>query len=134
LSLGSSDKIAPHLSQLAPTWVQSLLRVMVTEEKTDAMWGFNLAILKNPQAMETCLLDYFNMIAGLMIDSNGERSTAPPTFLKDKEPTQSFQQVIATYRAMIPDFNAFLANLPGDSPELFNKLDGYINEALLNHT
>jgi len=91
LSLGNADKIAPHLSQLAPQWVQSIARVMMTEEKSDAMWGFNLAVLKNPQAMEACLLDYFNVIA--MTRTADEQTNAPPAFLSNKAATLSFQQV-----------------------------------------
>jgi hypothetical protein len=91
LSLHNSDKIALHLADLAPHWVRSMSHVMMTEEKSDAMWGFNLAILKNPAAMETALLDYLNVIA--MTGSSEDGQSAPPQYLENKAATQSFQQV-----------------------------------------
>jgi hypothetical protein len=91
LSLHNSEKIAQHLAELAPPWVRSMSHVMMTEEKSDAMWGFNLAILKNPQAMETSLLDYLNVIA--MTGRSDDQQSAPPQYLENKAATQSFQQV-----------------------------------------
>jgi hypothetical protein len=91
LSLHNSDKIAEHLAALAPPWVSSMSHVLMTEEKMDAMWGFNLAVLKNPQAMETSLLDYLNVIA--LTASSEDGQTAPPHFVTNKAAAVSFQQV-----------------------------------------
>jgi hypothetical protein len=145
LSLHNSDKIAQHLADLAPPWVRSMSHVMMTEEKSDAMWGFNLAILKNPQAMETSLLDYLNVIA--MTGRSEDQQSAPPQYLENKAATQSFQQVsassalywisclifieqvIATYRSMIPTFDAFIANLPPENLALFKHVESLVNDA-----
>jgi hypothetical protein len=91
LSLHNSEKISQHLADLAPPWVKSMSHVMMTEEKSDAMWGFNLAVLKNPQAMETSLLDYLNVIALTVRSEDGQ--SAPPSYLENKEAALSFQQV-----------------------------------------
>lgn len=127
LSLHNSDKIAAHLADLAPPWVRSMSHVMMTEEKSDAMWGFNLAVLKNPQAMETSLLDYLNVIA--LTAKSEDQQSAPPQYLSDKAATLSFQQVIATYRSMIPTFDAFIGNLPPENLVLFQRVEALVNAA-----
>jgi len=100
---------------------------MMTEEKSDAMWGFNLAVLKNPQAMETSLLDYLNVIA--LTAKSEDQQSAPPQYLSDKAATLSFQQVIATYRSMIPTFDAFIGNLPPENLVLFQRVEALVNAA-----
>jgi len=112
LGIGCSEKIAPHLATIALPWLSAMSRVQWTEEKSHAFWGFNLTVLRNPQAMEKCLLEYFNEIATMVTTASAEPAVA-----------QSFQQVITQYRSLIPDFDAFLQHLPSDRRVAFQQTE-----------
>ena len=63
LGLGSSQVLAAHLNEFAKIFLQIIKHIDDTDEKGHAFLGFNLAIEKNPQAMEECLLEYFQATA-----------------------------------------------------------------------
>ncbi|KAJ4360082.1 uncharacterized protein N0V89_000641 [Didymosphaeria variabile] len=118
LGLGCSQFLAPHLAQIAPPFIRSIENVMWTDEKGHALTGFMQIVLANPGAMEQSLLQFFNEM------SKAERSlfngpTPGHTALWD-----TFQKVIETYKAMIPDFDAFLAGLPAQHRQKFRDLYG----------
>ncbi|KAK7187949.1 hypothetical protein DPSP01_003162 [Paraphaeosphaeria sporulosa] len=118
LGLGCSQFLAPHLAQIAPPFIRAIENVMWTDEKGHALTGFMQIVLENPGAMEQSLLQFFNEM------SKAERSlfngpTPGHTALWD-----TFQKVIETYKAMIPDFDAFLAGLPGQHRQKFRDLYG----------
>ena len=54
-----SDVIAPHLAESAQSFLRIMRPIDDSDEKTGAIYGFNLTVQKNPRAMEACLLDYF---------------------------------------------------------------------------
>ena len=54
-----SDVVAPHLGEFAQSFLTIMRPIDDSDEKTGAIYGFNLTVQKNPRAMETCLLDYF---------------------------------------------------------------------------
>ena len=54
-----SDVVAPHLGEFAQSFLKIMRPIDDSDEKTGAIYGFNLTVQKNPRAMETCLLDYF---------------------------------------------------------------------------
>jgi transportin-1 len=85
LGIGCPEKLAPHLAQIAPAWLQAIARVDWTEEKIHAYWGFNKTILCNPQAMEKSLVVYFAEISTV--------GAVPATALLLPEARQSFEQV-----------------------------------------
>ncbi|KAF2396448.1 ARM repeat-containing protein [Trichodelitschia bisporula] len=104
LGTACPDKFAPHLEMIAPPWIRAISRVGWTDEKAHAMLGFNKVVMLNPQAMEKCLLEFFNEI-----------SLAPTEFLRlGQDRVVSFNQLFVQYKNMIPDFEAFLHNLPAD--------------------
>ncbi|KAE9979019.1 hypothetical protein EG327_007180 [Venturia inaequalis] len=121
LGIGCPEKLAPHLSVFALPWLQAMSRVQWTEEKANAFWGFNLTVLKNPPAMEKCLLDYFNETATISSTSllSGDNNMS--------KVKTSFQQVIAQYRSMIPTFDQFLHQLPEDRYTQFAALELFLN-------
>ena len=63
LGLGSSQVLAAHLNEFAKLFLQIIEHIDDTDEKGHAFLGLNLAIEKNPQAMENCLLEYFQATA-----------------------------------------------------------------------
>ncbi|KAJ5774938.1 Armadillo-like helical [Penicillium paradoxum] len=99
-----ADQIAPHLSECSSAFLKSMEKIDFTREKASAFLGFNQVVMKNPQAMESSLLDYFQAIA-----------TFPARSLAQEEYRDiqvSFQQVLQGYKNLIPDFNNFLSQLP----------------------
>jgi transportin-1 len=85
LGIGCPEKLAPHLEQISPTWLSAISRVMWTEEKVHAFWGFNKTILCNPQAMEKSLVIYFAEISTV--------ADMASTALAKPEIRSSFEQV-----------------------------------------
>ena len=63
LGICCSDQLAPHLGEYAGVFLKSMSRIDFTREKASAFLGFNQVVMKNPQAMETCLVQYFQAIA-----------------------------------------------------------------------
>ena len=58
-----SDGLAPLLGEYAGPFLKSTANIDFSPEKSSAFLGFNQVVVKNPQAMESCLGDYFQAIA-----------------------------------------------------------------------
>ncbi|KAJ5488269.1 Armadillo-like helical [Penicillium expansum] len=99
-----ADQIAPHLSECSGPFLKSMDKIDFTREKASAFLGFNQVVMKNPHAMESSLLDYFQAIA-----SFPARSLAQEEY---RDIQVSFQQVLQGYKTLIPDFSNFLGQLP----------------------
>lgn len=85
LGMGCSQQLAPRLQEFAELFLRSMAKVDFTHEKVSAFLGFNRIVMRNPQAMESCLGDFFQTIA-----------TFPSKTLELEEYQdlkQSFQQV-----------------------------------------
>lgn len=63
LGICCPDSLAPHLQEFASSFLKSMSKIDFTREKASAFLGFNNMVMKNPQAMEACLGDYFQSIA-----------------------------------------------------------------------
>ncbi|KAJ9204689.1 hypothetical protein DTO166G4_6939 [Paecilomyces variotii] len=104
LGVCCSDQLAPHLAEYADVFLKSMAKIDFTREKASAFLGFNQVVMKNPQAMEACLADYFQAIAMFPSKSLGQ---------EDYHDIQSsFQQVLQGYKDMIPNFDSYLSQLP----------------------
>ncbi|KAI4135898.1 MAG: hypothetical protein LQ347_000282 [Umbilicaria vellea] len=101
LGVGCSQELATHLAEFAKPFLQIMEPIDNTDEKGQAFLGFNCTVERNPQAMGDCLLDYFKAIAAY--DKRAIREESVYT---------SFQRVLAGYKALIPDFDAFVSQLP----------------------
>ena len=86
LGLDCSDVLAKHLSEFAKSFLSKMEPLDQTDEKNHALLGLNRAILKNPQGMEDCLLEYFQAIAVFNLE------TFPV-----KDLTETFQLVRQTH-------------------------------------
>ncbi|KAJ5089277.1 hypothetical protein N7532_007961 [Penicillium argentinense] len=104
LGLCCADLMAPHLSEYASPFLKSMNKIDFTREKASAFMGFNAVVMKNPQAMESSLADYFQSIA-----SFPSKSLAQEEY---RDIQTSFQQVLQGYKNMIPNFDSFLSQLP----------------------
>ncbi|KAK4504967.1 hypothetical protein PRZ48_002930 [Zasmidium cellare] len=105
LGIGCHKQLAPHLANFAPPFLQSMQKVGWTDEKGHAYKGFVNVVLDNPQALESCLIDFLT-----------EMANAPGVFLtgmQDDGPLHGFERVLAQYKQMIGDnFDNYLHNLP----------------------
>ncbi|OKL63621.1 hypothetical protein UA08_01019 [Talaromyces atroroseus] len=104
LGISKSELLAPHLQQFAQEFIKSMSKVDFSREKATAFLGFNRVVMHNPQAMESCLADYFTII-----------STFPQKSLSHddyRDLQRSFQQVLKGYQELIPGFDSFLSQLP----------------------
>lgn len=63
LGLCCPDQLAPRLGEYAESFLKSMAKIDSTREKASAFLGFNQVVMKNPQAMEASLADYFQSIA-----------------------------------------------------------------------
>lgn len=63
LGLANADLVAPHLSNFAEEFLDTMDDVDSSEEKATALRGFTEIVARNPQAMENVLLHYFSTIA-----------------------------------------------------------------------
>ncbi|KAJ9667219.1 hypothetical protein H2201_002740 [Coniosporium apollinis] len=114
LGVGNAQALAPHLATFGPPFVRAIRPVQWTDEKGQALMGFTKIVLCNPPAMEQCLLEFFLEIA-----------SAPKGFLQSpnqESPVECFQQVLAVYKSMIPQFDAFLHHLPPDKEEALRQI------------
>lgn len=85
LGICSPDEMAPRLGEYANSFLKSMSKIDFSREKASAFLGFNNVVMKNPQAMESSLADYFQAIASF-----------PPKSLSQEEYRdiqRSFQQV-----------------------------------------
>ncbi|THY88630.1 ARM repeat-containing protein [Aureobasidium pullulans] len=106
MGLGNDQKIAPHLAQFAPAFLNVMQSVEWTDEKLDAFRGFVQIVLDNPQALEQCLLAFFSAIASVPADSR-----KLPVSLNER-PFEGFHKALMAYKNMIPDFDGFISHLP----------------------
>ncbi|PLB33468.1 putative importin beta-2 subunit [Aspergillus candidus] len=104
LGICCSDQLAPHLGEYAGVFLKSMSRIDFTREKASAFLGFNQVVMKNPQAMEACLVQYFQAIASFPAKTISQEDY--------RDIQSSFQQVLQGYKNMIPDFDSFLSQLP----------------------
>jgi transportin-1 len=58
-----SDQLASRLAEYAGSFLKSMNKIEFTREKASAFLGFNHVVMKNPQALESCLGEYFQAIA-----------------------------------------------------------------------
>ena len=63
LGIGCAPQLAPHLATFAPPFLKAMRKIDWTDEKGHALQGFVQIVLINPQAMESCLLEFFNELA-----------------------------------------------------------------------
>lgn len=63
LGLGACDELAPHLETFASPFLDALNKVSETDEKESAYRGFVMVVGRNPQAMESCLIQFFKCVA-----------------------------------------------------------------------
>ncbi|KAJ5991954.1 hypothetical protein N7451_007678 [Penicillium sp. IBT 35674x] len=106
LGLCCPEPLAPRLSEYATPFLTSMSKIDFSREKASAFLGFNQVVMKNPQAMESCLGVYFGAIAGC-----ASKSLSSQEDYRDIH--SSFQQVLQGYKNMIPNFDSFLSQLPG---------------------
>lgn len=85
LGTANSQLLAPHLQQFAQDFIKSMSKVDFSREKATAFLGFNRVIVNNPQAMESCLADYFTTISSFPQKSLNQEEY--------RDLQQSFQQV-----------------------------------------
>ncbi|KAI5458433.1 armadillo-type protein [Mariannaea sp. PMI_226] len=103
LGLHNSEMLGPALSNFAEDWLNIMLDVDPTEEKATAFKGFAMIVGRNPQAMEKDLLKFFTSIARYR-----DMSLSSPI---KQELHDVFQNIIASYKQMIPQFNDFLGQM-----------------------
>ena len=84
-----SDILAPHLPEFAKHFLHIIDPVDANDEKGHAFLGFNRTVEKNPQAMESCLLEYF------MASAAYKKDDFIP-FHRDETIGSSFQRVSQT--------------------------------------
>ena len=63
LGIGCASQLAPHLATFGPPFLKAMRKIDWTDEKGHALKGFVEIVLNNPQAMESCLLEFFNELA-----------------------------------------------------------------------
>ncbi|KAJ5226296.1 hypothetical protein N7468_007521 [Penicillium chermesinum] len=98
------DSMAPLLSSYAGPFLKSMKKIEFGREKASGFLGFNQVVMKNPQAMESSLGEFFEVIA-----SFPSRSLQQDEY---RDIQLSCQQVLQGYKTMIPNFDSFLSQLP----------------------
>ena len=68
LGINCAQILAPHLAEFAKQFLHVIEPVETNDEKCHAFLGFNRTIAINPQAMESCLLEYFEASAAFKMD------------------------------------------------------------------
>ncbi|KAJ6160520.1 nuclear transport receptor Karyopherin-beta2/Transportin [Penicillium chermesinum] len=104
LGLCCPDQMAPLLSSYAGPFLKSMKKIEFGREKASGFLGFNQVVMKNPQAMESSLGEFFEVIA-----SFPSRSLQQDEY---RDIQLSCQQVLQGYKTMIPNFDSFLSQLP----------------------
>ncbi|KAG5204502.1 Nuclear transport receptor Karyopherin-beta2/Transportin [Trichophyton interdigitale] len=103
LGIGCAEQLAPRLAQYAYTFLLIMSNVEFSREKVGAFAGFNQVLKQNPQALESCLPDYFSAVASMT-----DKPFHAPEF---DDLDQSTRQVLQGYKELIPDFAAFMGTL-----------------------
>ncbi|KAL8971126.1 MAG: hypothetical protein Q9183_001204 [Haloplaca sp. 2 TL-2023] len=91
LGVDCSSTLAPHLGRFARPFLQILGPFEYTDEKANAFLGFNRMVAKNPQAMEICVVEYFNASAAYARHANNDPFRSDSGNL-----AASFQQVCSS--------------------------------------
>ena len=128
LGVGYAEQLAPHLQDFAGRFLESMAKIDHTPEKTSAFLGFNRVVERNPRAMETFLGQFFTAIASFpkvslvqddskaVLQSFQEVCRAPnagrPCVDFRERTADCYFQIIRGYKDLIPDFSAFLGQLP----------------------
>ena len=123
LGIDCSQQLGPHLAEFANPFLHIIEPVENNDEKGHAFLGFNRTIEQNPQAMGSCLLEYFKASVAYKQDEIG-------SYHSDETVGSSFQRVsqhcpasctrpyllkiqnLVGYKSLIPNFDAFIAQLP----------------------
>ncbi|KAI9890274.1 MAG: hypothetical protein M1814_004309 [Vezdaea aestivalis] len=100
-------QLAPHLSQMAEPFLESMENLEFTDERDQAFHGFNLVVVQNPQAMEKSLASFFRAIADYLkyVRAPNARQYAREVIIPQ------FGRIIEGYRGMMPNFDSFINNL-----------------------
>lgn len=96
LGICCPDQLAPQLGEYASPFLKSMSKIDFTREKASAFLGFNQVVMKNPQAMESCLGEFFQSIAAFPSKSLGQEDY--------RDIQTSFQQVRFVHHAHVPNF------------------------------
>ena len=86
LGVDCSRQLAPYLAEFANPFLHIIEPVENNDEKGHALLGLNRTIEQNPQAMGSCLLEYFKASAAYKNDDIG-------SFHQDETVGSSFQRV-----------------------------------------
>lgn len=86
LGVNCSQHLAPHLAEFANSFLHIIEPVENNEEKGHAFLGLNRTIEQNPQALGSCLLEYFKASAAYKKDESG-------SFQQDETVGSSFHRV-----------------------------------------
>lgn len=70
LGVDCSQMLAPHLAEFAKHFLHIIEPVETNDEKCHAFLGFNRCVAGNPQAMEQCLLEYFQASSAFKMDKH----------------------------------------------------------------
>ncbi|RMZ76318.1 hypothetical protein DV738_g4996, partial [Chaetothyriales sp. CBS 135597] len=107
LGLSCPDLLAPHLSEYAGAFLNSISKTSTSDEKASAFLGFNAVVERNPQAMEAVLADYFTAVAGWPIKGKLAADYA--------NVRQSFANILQGYKGLLGDqWSGFIGRLPAN--------------------
>ena len=117
-----SDSVAPHLGEFAQSFLHIMRPIDDSDEKTGAIYGFNMTVQKNPRAMETCLLDYFQASTAFRkvdierhgLEESFQRVSRRVLIPADASTNDYCAKNLVGYKSLIPNFEAFIGQLPPD--------------------
>ncbi|KAL8806307.1 MAG: hypothetical protein Q9182_001454 [Xanthomendoza sp. 2 TL-2023] len=112
LGVHCSPTLAPHLGEFGKAFLQIIGPVEYTDERAHAFLGFNRTVENNPQAMEDCLLEYFQASAAYLRPLNSGFNSP-----SSKDLSESFKRNILGYKSLMPNFELFLQQLPARDVE-----------------
>ena len=95
LGICCPDQLAPQLGEYASPFLKSMSKIDFTREKASAFLGFNHVVMKNPQAMESCLGEFFQSIAAFPSKSLSQEDY--------RDIQTSFQQVRFVHHVDVPN-------------------------------
>ena len=94
LGVDCSQQLAPHLAEFANPFLHIIEPVESNDEKGHAFLGLNRTIEQNPQAMGSCLLEYFKASAAYKKDESS-------AFPQDETVRNSFQRVSQGFNCVV---------------------------------
>jgi len=86
LGVSCSEALAPHLAEFANPFLHIIEPVENNDEKSHAFLGLNRTVEKNPQALENCLLEYFQASTAYTADNSAQ-------YQQDETAGASFRRV-----------------------------------------